>query len=257
MSNPTGTKYLQANSGYVWADGDVYEIPQTDDVEGAASGASFSGLGVENQPHQKLLNKIQWLYTRITSIPHGMTVLTAGSGNFIVPAYVTGIWVRAWGKGGDGGRSVSGVTFGGGGGGGAYLEGVVTVTAGQSIAWSVSSLSSIFGTWTAGAGSDGQAGSLVVPIGPAGAGGLVLGTPSLALRGMGGETGRSFTISGVTTVILGEGGASFGSGHSHFGWLTPGLINGIASSMPGQGGQGSCGGGAGGLGGPGMIIVQW
>ena len=61
MSNPTGTTYLTANPSYVWADGDVYEIQQTDQAEGAASGASFNGLGVENQPHQFLLNKINYL----------------------------------------------------------------------------------------------------------------------------------------------------------------------------------------------------
>jgi hypothetical protein len=59
--NPTGTVYLQANPNYVWADGDVYEIPQTDTIEAAAGGASFSGLGVVNQPHQLLLNKLGWL----------------------------------------------------------------------------------------------------------------------------------------------------------------------------------------------------
>src|SRR5215470_7253132 len=61
MSNPTGTTYLTANPSYTWADGDVYEIQQTDQAEGAASGASFSGIGVENQPHQYLLNKINYL----------------------------------------------------------------------------------------------------------------------------------------------------------------------------------------------------
>ena len=63
VANPTGTTYLQANTSYVWTDGDVYEIPQTDEVEGAATGASFSGLGVDNQPHQVLLNKIQYLHS--------------------------------------------------------------------------------------------------------------------------------------------------------------------------------------------------
>jgi hypothetical protein len=62
MPNPSGTVYLQANTGYTWTDGDVYEIPQTDEVEGAASGASFSGIGVDNQPHQALLNKIQLVH---------------------------------------------------------------------------------------------------------------------------------------------------------------------------------------------------
>jgi hypothetical protein len=59
--NPTGSIYLTANPSYAWADGDVYEIQQSDQAEGAAGGASFSGLGVENQPHQYLLNKINYL----------------------------------------------------------------------------------------------------------------------------------------------------------------------------------------------------
>jgi hypothetical protein len=61
---PTGAIYLQANILYTWVDGDVYEIPQTDQLEGAASGASFSGLGVVNQPHQLLLNKIQYTHAK-------------------------------------------------------------------------------------------------------------------------------------------------------------------------------------------------
>lgn len=60
--NPTGSTYLQANSSYSWMDGDVYEIPQTDQVEGAAVNASFNGLGVDNQPHQALLNKANLLH---------------------------------------------------------------------------------------------------------------------------------------------------------------------------------------------------
>ena len=48
MANPTGG-HLTENLGYVWADGDVYEIAQTDTAEGAASGASFAGLGVDER----------------------------------------------------------------------------------------------------------------------------------------------------------------------------------------------------------------
>src|SRR5216683_2742353 len=61
MANPTGTQNLTENPAYVYTDGDVYQIPQTDTVEGAATGASFSGLGVDNQPHQVLLNKTKVL----------------------------------------------------------------------------------------------------------------------------------------------------------------------------------------------------
>ena len=65
MPNPTGTTYLSANQSYTWADGDVYKILQTDEVEGASSGASFSNLGVDNQPHQVLLNKIELLHKNL------------------------------------------------------------------------------------------------------------------------------------------------------------------------------------------------
>jgi hypothetical protein len=61
MANPTGSTNLTENPAYVYTDGDVYQIPQTDTVEGAATGASFSGLGVDNQPHQVLLNKTKVL----------------------------------------------------------------------------------------------------------------------------------------------------------------------------------------------------
>lgn len=63
MANPTGA-YLQANPNYVWADNDVYEIQQTDSVEGAGVGASFNGIGVDNQPHQILLNKAEKLHAQ-------------------------------------------------------------------------------------------------------------------------------------------------------------------------------------------------
>jgi hypothetical protein len=64
VTNPTGTTYLQANTSYTWTDGDVYEIVQTDQGEGGALGASFSNLGVDNQPHQVLLNKINYLHAK-------------------------------------------------------------------------------------------------------------------------------------------------------------------------------------------------
>ena len=63
MANPTGTTYLAAVPGYTWADGDIYQIPQADQQEGAAVGASFGGLGVDNQAHQILLNKVQLVHT--------------------------------------------------------------------------------------------------------------------------------------------------------------------------------------------------
>jgi hypothetical protein len=100
MANPTGTTYLQANLSYTWADGDVYEIVQTDEVEGASTGASFGGLGVDNQPHQLLLDKIQYLHTKQLADEANIAALLAfGSGiisdvgPLAVPAGVGG-WLQ-------------------------------------------------------------------------------------------------------------------------------------------------------------------
>jgi len=43
---------------------EVYEIQATDLVEGAATGASFGGLGLSNQPHQQLANRTAFLKQR-------------------------------------------------------------------------------------------------------------------------------------------------------------------------------------------------
>lgn len=43
---------------------EIYELQQTDPVEGAASGAGFGGIGVSNQPHQQLANRTALLKQR-------------------------------------------------------------------------------------------------------------------------------------------------------------------------------------------------
>jgi len=43
---------------------EIYEIQQTDPVESAGAGASFSGIGVSNEPHQQLANRTALLYGR-------------------------------------------------------------------------------------------------------------------------------------------------------------------------------------------------
>jgi hypothetical protein len=43
---------------------EVYEIAATDLVEGAATGASFGGIGVSNEPHQQLANRTAFLKQR-------------------------------------------------------------------------------------------------------------------------------------------------------------------------------------------------
>jgi len=43
---------------------EIYEIAATDNVEGAATGASFGGIGIANQPHQQLANRTAYLKQR-------------------------------------------------------------------------------------------------------------------------------------------------------------------------------------------------
>jgi hypothetical protein len=43
---------------------EIYELQQTDAVEGAAIGASFGGIGLSNQPHQQLANRTAFLKQR-------------------------------------------------------------------------------------------------------------------------------------------------------------------------------------------------
>lgn len=43
---------------------EVYQIAQTDAVEGAGTGASFGGIGISNQPHQQLANRTAFLKQR-------------------------------------------------------------------------------------------------------------------------------------------------------------------------------------------------
>src|ERR1700756_5142753 len=100
MPNPNGG-YLQANSGYVWADGDVYRIDSLDQLEGYATGASFNNLGVINQPTQILLNKIQYTHSRqivdetaITALQAFEALFTgqlAASNSFLQIPYIDGV----------------------------------------------------------------------------------------------------------------------------------------------------------------------
>lgn len=43
---------------------EIYEIQATDMIEGAATGASFGGIGISNEPHQQLANRTAFLKGR-------------------------------------------------------------------------------------------------------------------------------------------------------------------------------------------------
>jgi hypothetical protein len=94
MANPTANNYLVANSSYTWTDGDVYEIAQTDQQEGGpAAGASFFGLGVDNQPHQILLNKIQYTHAKQIIDEQNIALLQAFQALFTSSLGVNG-WIK-------------------------------------------------------------------------------------------------------------------------------------------------------------------
>lgn len=56
---------------------EIYQIQQSDPVEGAAVGASFSGAGVSNQPHQQLANRTAFLKRRQDTNIGNISVLQA------------------------------------------------------------------------------------------------------------------------------------------------------------------------------------
>lgn len=73
----------------IWSDNEVLVIPADAAVEGAAPGASYGGLGIDNYPHQQLANRTAYLLDLIGN----MTKLTAGVGDqrgWIVIPFVEG-----------------------------------------------------------------------------------------------------------------------------------------------------------------------
>jgi hypothetical protein len=61
---------------------EVYEIQATDTVEGAATGASFGGIGLSNQPHQQLANRTAFLKQRQDTNIINIGALLAFMGKF-------------------------------------------------------------------------------------------------------------------------------------------------------------------------------
>jgi hypothetical protein len=61
---------------------EVYQIQASAPVKGAASGASFSGTGISNQPHQQLANRPAFLKQRQDVNISNIGVLQAFEANF-------------------------------------------------------------------------------------------------------------------------------------------------------------------------------
>jgi hypothetical protein len=193
------------------------------------------------------------------------------NGTYIVPSFVTTIWVSGTGGGGGGGggNSLSSSVQGAGGGGGfagqTVIKTPISVTPGD---------------------------SLTITIGAGGAGGA--GTSSLADAGSGSAGGTTSIVSGSTTLLSLVGGAggngatvyntNYALGGSGFssgmcmvaasasstvagtvavggnGARTPFSLGGGsegANGTNGSGGGGGGNGGDGGAGGNGIIIIEW
>src|SRR5258708_12296120 len=68
--------------GAEFSSNEVYQIQASGPVEGAATGASFSGTGISNQPHQQLANRTAFLKQRQDVNIGNIGVLQAFMGAF-------------------------------------------------------------------------------------------------------------------------------------------------------------------------------
>lgn len=199
----------------------------------------------------------------LRTIHGGGFIYLTGSGNWTVPAGVVRVLYEAWGGGGGGGGA-SGAGAAGGGSAGQYRRNILTVTPGDSIAYSVGTGGTgASGSFTGGTGGDTTFAGTVTCKGGLGGAGVSTGTGvGASLPGGGSGGSGNLHIPGVTGtdgVALGSawlggmGGAAFGSG-------SPGLnvdAAGRPGMFPGCGGNGGANVHDGGAGGDGLLILRW
>jgi len=199
-----------------------------------------------------------------SGLPENLQLITA-SGNFLVPAGVTKIRVKAVAGGGGGGGASSngGAPFGGNpgtgtsGGAGETREGIFSVTPGQNIAITIGAGGAGGAGNAAGAGSNGSPG-----------GNTIIGAP-VNMTANGGSNGTA--TGGAGTGGSGGSGGSYSitgeNGHSGHVGAAPTIpqTERPKSGFPthGLGGNGSAGGGffgwnaGGGAGGNGAVLITW
>jgi hypothetical protein len=197
--------------------------------------------------------------TTTPQVNSAMVVLSAtGGGNWGVPAGVTTLKYRVWGAGGGGGGSGGTSTSGGsGGGGGGYVEGVVAVTPGETISYTLGQGGS------GGVNANGIAGgaTTVPTLGLTCDGGLGgnrgVGTGAIAGVAGGSASGGQLNIPGGWSAdgfyysgsgAVGVGGGAFGCALSNGGGAFPG---------GGGGGNANNASAPGATGANGLIIFEW
>lgn len=261
---------------------EIYEIQQTDKLEGAAAGASFNGIGVTNQPHQQLANRTAFLYARqntnignITTLQGQVATLLArntwtnvavfaspGSHAWSAPAGVALVHAIVVGGGGGGAdcaaSNIVEYASGGGGGAGGYTEGLVSVTGGGMYSLTV-------GTG-GGPQSTGGTSSFSGLIATGGSGAQFARAASSAGAGGGAGSGGSINLPGGTGSD-GQSGQFIFAGNGAPGPWGGGGRAGLQGGTPGTA-PGAGGGGAydslltgsffyGGAGAPGIVIIFW
>jgi hypothetical protein len=203
------------------------------------SNARFAKLRITGaKDDNTTAGSVKWDDFKLGATPtQGIETLT-GSGNWVCPANVLKIKVRAWGGGGGGAGTSS---FGGGGG--EYAEEVVSVTPSASYPFAV-------GAGGTGAGDGGDTTfdtSTVVANG--GTGGGTTGS---------GGTGSSNSVhfDGQDGGVAANGGASVAGGS---GGIRPGSVGPTPSpaTVPGGGGATPSSGGSGGDGAAGSLIIEY
>lgn len=184
------------------------------------------------------------------------TYSTVGTFNWVVPACVTSITVRAWGGGGAGGGASATDRNGGGGGGGAYCTRIETVTPGETLIITVGAGGTGVSSGTGNPGGHSEVAHAVGPVvfcrGARGLGGQKASSSSTAGAGGAGGT-LANNIPAGTGFRGGNGGASdpitTGSDMSGGGGGGAGSgSNGGDGAIITAGAAGSPGGGAGGAG---------
>ena len=183
--------------------------------------------------------------------------LGAGAGTVTVPVWATHAEVHVVG-GGGGGSGATATKSGAGGGAGGYSFGVISVTPGASISYSVGA----GGTAGAAGGNGGTGGnSSFGGISATGGAGAVSATSAGGGGGAGAGGPRNFSggfgndgsaVDNVTGSGSGAGGPFGGQGRS-------GNPAGIAGNAPGAGGGGGYGNPAatGGAGAAGAVLIRW
>lgn len=212
--------------------------------------ASLTNGNIGNTPSSSPAN---W---RAISQPKGLTFLSSGSGNFIVPTGVFLIDVEIWGGGGGGGGVGNINTTAGGGGGGGYSRSVIAVVPGQSIAYSVGTAGSAGGAGGTGGSGGSTTFSTMAATGGAGGSPNPVGNGGIGGSGSGGSINLIGATggSGIGTLNGGAGGSSpFGGCGGNSGAGIGGVGQGPGAGGAGRGGSTT---GVGSIGATGSIRIQ-